>query len=375
MEMNNRRMERRVIGMSLAVALTVSLLNGCGFHTDTAAAAKTSTSDSHTLNLLMWDGDCSEDVVKDFEKQYGVDVNITYIEDTNEILSKMINSKTDYDLIDLESGYVKSFIDAGLLTRLDASSIPNLSNIDQDTFMAKGTGPEGNEDFSYTLPISGPLFTCIVYNKKTCPITIQSFQDLADPALKGQICSVNATISLYAGALKTLGYSTVSTDNGELQDAQELLKKIKTNISSFVGSSALSQLEAGDCSVAYCWDYNYLCADSEDNWDTFDIVDSSALGYTQNWAIAKTSGRKELAEKFINFTYEPEETVKTLKEYGGVPILKKDLIEQDLPDNYYANPCVTKYTELWQDASNHAPAVSDTQISKMDDLYTQLMSS
>ena len=107
-------------------------------------------------------------------------------------------------------------------------------------------------------------------------------------------------------------------------------------------------------------------------WDEFDIVPVTGLGYTQNWAIAKSSTRKDLATEFINFTYQPEEQAKTLNEYGGVPIIKKADIADKLADNYYDNPCVTKYTEMWKD--NEMLCTTDEQISKMDDLYNELMS-
>lgn len=361
---------KKILAVMLTGAMAVGMLAGCG--SSSKASSASGDGSAKKLNLMMWDGDCSEEVVKDFEKKYGVDVNITYIEDTNEMLSKMINSKQDYDVIDLESAYVKAFEDAGLLEKLDKDSMDNLKYVDQDTFMAKGSGPIGDEDFTYTIPISGPLYTCIVYNKKTCPKKITSFADLADPAFKGQICSVNATISLYAEALRACGYPIGSTDDKELAKAQELLKKFKKNVKSFVGSSALSQLESGECSVALCWDYNYLCADSEKYWDEFDIVPVTGLGYTQNWAIAKSSTRKDLATEFINFTYQPEEQAKSLNEYGGVPIIKKADIADKLADNYYDNPCVTKYTEMWKD--NEMLCSTDEQISKMDDLYNELMS-
>lgn len=367
--MTRRNFKKRILATILTSAMAVGMLTGCG---SSSSSASGDSGSAEKLNLLMWDGDCSEEVVKDFEKKYGVEVNVTYIEDTNEILSKMINSKQDYDVIDLESAYVKAFKDAGLIEKLDKDSMTNLKYVDQETFMADGSGPIGDEDFTYTVPISGPLYTCVVYNKKTCPKKITSFADLADPAFRDQICSVNATISLYAEALRACGYPIDSTDDKQLADAQALLKKYKKNVKSFVGASALSQLESGECSVALCWDYNYLCADSEEYWDEFDIVPVTGLGYTQNWSVAETSTRKDLAEKFIDFTYLPEESAKTINEYGGVPIIKRSEIEDLLPDNYYDNPCVTKYTEMWKDNENLC--TTDEQISKMDDLYNELMS-
>ena len=348
-------------------------LTGCrfGFNTAASSSLNSGAGNPDELNVIVWESDLSETAVQDFEDAFGVKVNVTYLEDTNQLLQKMITGTANYDVLDLESSYVSSFVQADLLSPLDYSLIENMKNVDP-AFHEAGQGAPGDEDFVYSLPLSGPFYTGVIVNKQTCPVEIETLKDLTNPKLKGQLCSVNSTISLYAGALYALGYSVNSTDDQELAEAQALLKKIKPNIQSFVGSSALSQLEAGDCSAAYCWDYDVLCADSEKYWDQFELIPGTALGYTQNWAIAKSSSNQALANEFINFLFRPEEYAHLIEEYGGTSILKKDLMADLLPSNYYDNPCVQVYTDLWAD---HVPLqVSDEQISKLDVLYNELMS-
>ena len=59
---------KRVSAMVLSGALSVAMFAGCG----KAKSASSGKSDEKKPNLLMWDGDCSEKVVKNFEKKYGV---------------------------------------------------------------------------------------------------------------------------------------------------------------------------------------------------------------------------------------------------------------------------------------------------------------
>ena len=171
-------------------------------------------------------------------------------------------------MIDLESAYVKTFVDNDLLAKLDSKSLTNKKNIADGIPAATG-----DEKMEYTCPDMAPGYTGIVYNKETCPIKITKFSDLADPKLKGQVAMVNSTISLYGAALEALGYKASSKKESEIKEANELLKKIKTNVKAFVGESAVSQLENGECSVALCWDYITLCNDSKDNWDKFAVAD------------------------------------------------------------------------------------------------------
>lgn len=189
---------KRLTALMLSVVMTMSLA-GCG--------GKNSSSGNgdkiDSINVLMWEGDASTKVFENYTKKTGIKVNITYVEDTNTILSKMMNGSEEYDIIDLESAYISSFVEAELLAPIDCNKITNKKYIDP-IYLEKGA--IGDEKHKYTLPCSGPLYTCVVYNKETCPVEIKSFADLADPKLKGEICSVNATISLYAGALRALGY-------------------------------------------------------------------------------------------------------------------------------------------------------------------------
>lgn len=359
-------MKKRMKAVAVLLTFVMAIgMTGCGSKEKAASKGKTDS-----INVLMWEGDCSEEVFEKYEEETGIHVNVTYIEDTNIILQKMLLGEDEYDVVDLESAYVKSFVDAKLIEPLDYERITNAKYIDP-TYNAKGTGPKGDENFDYVVPLSGPLYTCVIYNKETCPVTINTFSDLADPKLKGEICSVNATVSLYAGALKTLGYPIGSTDDQQMAEAHQLLTKIKQNVKAFVGASALSQLEAGECSVAYCWDYNLLCNDSEDNWDKFEIVDDTCLGYNQFWAVSANSEKKDAAMDLINYTFEPENVELTLEEYGGVPVLADEYIKDLLPEGYYDAPYIKRYKELWAD--HESLSVSDEQNDLMDKYYNELM--
>ena len=358
-------MKRKIIASFMAAVLVAGCITGCG---SSSGDGTESASSGGTLNVLTWEGDVADDQISGFEKEYGVKVNVTYVEDTNTILAKMLQGSNEYDVIDVESAYVKSFVDADLLAPLDYDAITNYDNI-EPSYVEKG--PIGDEDLKYSLPISGPLYTGVVINKETCPIEITSFKDLADPALEGQLWCTNATISLYAGALKALGYSPNSSDEKELNEAQELLQKIKPNVKAF-GASSISSLETGDCSVAYCYDYNMLMCDDKENWDKFEIIPDTTLGYTQYWTIAASSRKQKLANEFINYAYTEDAAAAIANEWGGVPAVKQDLIKDDVDSDYFDNPIMQQFADMWPDHDDLA--ASDEQTAAMDTLYNELMS-
>lgn len=354
-----KKMTKRIMAMGMAAVMASGMLTGCGG----------SKKASDELNIMVWDGTWDEEVFKDFEKETGIHVNVSYIDNTDTIISKLLQGSTSYDMIDIESAYVKSFVDNGLLAKLDYAELDNTQYLDEQL-----TGFTGDEKMEYTVPCLAPLYTCLVYNKETCPIEIKSFQDLADSALKNQVCMVNSTISLFGMALESLGYSADSTDEGEISEAADLLMDIKENVKAFVGESAVSELENGECSVAFCWDYMTLCNENKENWDKFAIADiDSGSEYSGTyWGIPESSENKENAHKLLNFMLDPEEYAKSVTAWGDNPVLARECLEDYLPEDFYENPAIEAFAKL-HDASWKI-AVNDDQINIMDSYYTKLMS-
>lgn len=360
----------KIAGAVAIVLAAAQIFTGCGFNSGSDTASSEGSSDSaDSLNIMVWDGTWSEDMFTDFEDETGIKVNVSFISNTDEILTKLVNGSSDIDLIDLESAYVLPFVKNDLLAEIDHSKIPNEKNIDEKY---RTMGADGDEDMKHLVIDMAPNYTTVVYNKETCPIEIKSLKDLADPALKGQVALVDSTISLYGAALVSLGYDAGSTNEDEIKEAQDLLMKIKENTKAFVGESAVPQLENGEVSCALCWDYPTLCNDSKDNWDKFGFVnlEGGCEYFAQYWAIPKNSKKVEEAEELINFICKPEEIAKSYTEWGLTPIISRDLIEQYLPDGYYDNPSISGMDYLYDDSWKIG--VDDAQIDIMDKYYTEL---
>jgi len=357
---------KHLIAVTMCLVLSISVLSGCGGSSESTGSKEKADS----LNIMVWEGTWSEEMFQDFTKETGIKVNISYIDNTDTLLAKMIEGSADYDLIDLEGAYVKSFLDGELLAPIDKSKVKNVKNI-QENFLKEG--PIGDTEEKYIIPNMGCSYTTIVYNKETCPIKITSFKDLANPKLKGKIAMVNSTISLYGEALAACGFKPDSTNEEEMKKANELLTQIKANVKAFVGESAVSQLENGECPVAFCWDYTTLCVDSKDNWDKFEAValKEGCERFQQYWAIPAASEKQSEATELIDFLLRPEENAKSNAEYGGVPNLKQDLLAPHLDKDFYDSPALKKEEELFP--ISWSIAVSDEQINLMDTYYTELM--
>lgn len=359
-----RRRAKKVLAAGMALAFALTGLTGCGGSSEGSA-------ETTELNIMVWDEDYDESIFDKFEDETGIHVNISYIDNTDTIITKLLQGSAEYDLLDLESAYIKTFVDNGLLAEIDHDAIPNEQYIREEYYK----GFTGDEDMKYTVPAYAPIYTCIVYNTETCPITIDEFSDLADPALKGQVCMVNSTVSLYGMALESLGYDAGSTDESQIEEAQELLLDIKENVKSFVGESAVSALENGECCVAYCWDYMNLCNMSEDNWDKYAVaeVPGGAECSSPYIGIPSSSTHKEEAQELINFMLDPENYAVSVNAFGSEPVLTQEALADYVDEDFYENPAIKENANLYEDSWKLS--IDDEQISLLDTYYTKLMSS
>ena len=360
-------MRKKLVSVICILTLAVSGLCGCGSKQESTGGMQ--TGQSKEINVMIWDSTYPDEVFDQFEEETGIHVNVSYITNTDELITKMVSGENEFDYVDVESAYVKTFVENGLLAKIDYDKIPNSKNIDD-----KFWGAVGDDKNEYTMPVSDNIYSLIVYNKETCPIEIKSFADLADPALEGQVCMINSTISLYGTALESLGYSADSTSEDEIAEANELLGKIKKNVKAFIGTSAMSQLETGDCSVAFCYDYPYLMMD-KNNWDKYGVaaIDSGYERSNGFVGIPASSEKKDEAEEFMNFILQPEIQAEFAQEAGQASLLKRDLMTPVMPDGYYDNPYFNMDPGI-EENSWHI-AIDDDQIAIMDKYYTMLMGS
>ena len=362
-----RSKSKVVTALCLSSVMSIGFLSGCNSSESGSADAE---GQKKELNICIWDGLFSEEAIKQFEEESGCTVNITYIDNTDTMISKLVEGGNQYDVCDIEAAYVKSFVENGLLQEMDHSAITNEEYVEPALME---NGPIGDEEMKYTTPDSNSGYTAIIYNTETCPIEIDSLTDLADPALENQVALVSSTISLYGSALSSLGYSPNSTSEQEISEANDLLAKIKKNVKTFVSESAVSPLVNGECSVALCWDYSVLCFESDEYWDQFAIadIDSKYEKFIRYWGITSTCENTELAQEFINYMISPETVAMHVDEWGQVPMVQQQYIEEYLPEDFYKNPCIEKYNELSE--KSWLVAVDDEQINLMDKYYTLLM--
>lgn len=334
------------------------LLSACGTAAPEQAAegsqpaAPTTTSGGETggstesglakeLSVYNWADYIDESLLAEYEKQYGVKIIYDTFASNEDLLAKLQAGATGYDVIVPSDYMVAQMVELGLLAEIDQNNIPNLKNIAK--FNLDPPYDPGNK---HCVPYQWGT-TGIAYKKDTFKESIpDSWAYLFDPQLAqkwaeaGGINLLNDQRELIGATLKHLGYSLNDKDEAHLQEAKEVLLKVKPYIKTFNSEDyADALLIPGEVVISHSWSgetYRAINetidkATGERRWG-YVIPKEGTMVWQDNMCVAATTQKKATAEHFINFMLEAKNgaAVTNFTFYASPNEAAKEFISQDI---------------------------------------------
>lgn len=289
---------------SLAVLLMLVLvmsLAACGGGSSEGEA-------STELNIYMWNEYISDELIANFEAENNCTVNLSYMSDNADAITKLTaGGGQEYDLIMTCDAYMESLVAGGYVQPINFDNVPNATaNINEAYWAAK----------EYCVPYL-MNYIYVVYNTETCPIEITGYNDLINPALAGQIGSVDGARNLFPIALVALGYDPNSTNEAEIAEAYEWLVQYNNNVVAYGGTEL--NITNGTVSVIFTYDGNASWAMSELGENNSLVIapfesDPVQLGFDL-YVIPTGASHVDLAEKFLDYICAPEVMAANLEEF------------------------------------------------------------
>lgn len=319
---------------------------------DQPAAAPTTASSGETggstesglakeLSVYNWADYIDESLLQEYEKQYGVKITYDTFASNENLLAKLQAGAMGYDVIVPSDYMVAQMIELGLLAELDQNNIPNLKNIAK--FNLDPPYDPGNK---HCVPYQWGT-TGIAYKKDAFKDnTPDSWAYLFDPQLAqkwakaGGINLLNDQRELIGAALKYLGYSLNDPDEAHLQQAKEVLLKVKPYIKTFNSEDyADALLIPGEVVISHSWSgETYRAIDEttdeatgESQWG-YVIPKEGTMVWQDNICVTATTPKKATAEHFINFMLEAKNAaaVTNFTFYASPNEAAKEFISKDI---------------------------------------------
>lgn len=265
---------------------------------------------STEINLYTWTEYVPVDIVECFGLVYGIAVNVDYFSSNEELNAKLAQGRgaNAYDVVHPSDYMIDVLIREGLLQKLDAGRLPNITNLDPGLVQVYGAGTE------YVVPYQ--LGTqAIVYNSATVSNPPTSWADLWNPDYAGRIVSVDDSRVVIGATLLTLGYSVNSTDPDELTQAQEKLVTLMPNIRVFDSDSPRSPLLAGDTDIGIVWNGEAALANQENADFVYVFPTEGVITFYDGMAISVDAPHPDAAYAWFNYLLQGDVFWLTMVEY------------------------------------------------------------
>lgn len=286
---------KRMLAFLLAGAMAFSA-SACG-------SADEFTEASTELNILMPEQYISDTLIADFEEANGCTVNLSYMNDAADRFQVLAEGGDAYDLILTNDGYLAALIEEGYIRKLNHDNLPNTSTINDAYWGSK----------SYCIPYL-MNYIYVVYDSKTCPVEITKYNDLLNPALKGQVAVLEGERERFMMALAALGYAPNSVEESEIAEAYDWLVKLDENVA--VYGDGKEELMDGTISVAVTDDRT--AAEMMAKKKAIKIapfVKDKIRVEADLFVVPAEAAHVDLAEKFLNTICDPEVAAANLEEY------------------------------------------------------------
>ncbi len=290
-----------VLRRCVAAVLVVALLGGCGY-------LLLNRQEQVVLNVYNWgmniaDGtDETMDIIAEFEKETGIQVNYsTY--DSNEVLySKLKNGGITVDVIIPSDYMIERMIREDMLLPLNFDNIPNFSYVDEQ-FKNPAFDPQNRYSVPYTWGTVG-----ILYNTKYVDeADVTGWELLWNEKYSGKILMINNSRDAIGIAQYELGYDVNTTNPEELQECADLLEAQRPLVQQYVMDQIYSTMENEEAWIApyYAGDCMLMMEENEDLAFYLPVEDGFNL-FTDAMCIPACAQEKDAAEQFINFLTAPE---------------------------------------------------------------------
>jgi spermidine/putrescine transport system substrate-binding protein len=346
---------RAFLGGSISVA-AMAALAACGGGSSSGAASAPSstlsaTQDGDTLNLYAWEGYFAPEVIKGFEKKYGITVKQTATASLNDMIQKL-TSKQPFDIAIANSTFLPQVTSVGLLQPINHAGLSNWGEV-IEYFNNPYFDPGAKYSVGYAMAPVG-----LAYRKSLYPNMTGSWKDLwanidTDPKHVYLIDDFQLTLSI---ALMYLGLDANSSKQADLDQAVTAINSIKGKLGGFGSTNTTQALSSGQSTLIPSYTGNVYTALSQakDAKDlTFELCKEGQLFNDDVMTIPVKAPHPGNAMLFLDYVLAPENMAANVK-YIGYPVPTKtglstyDALVKDTPFLSFGTSLLDR-TSSWQE--------------------------
>ena len=275
--------------------------------------------DERIVNFYNWSNYMAPGVLEEFTKQTGIKVVYDTFDANETLETRLLAGKSGYDLVVPTAYFLQRQIKANVFQKLDRSKLPNLANAWPFVTKQLAIYDPGNQyGANYMWGTTGIGYNVKMAQKVLGPdARIDSWDAVFKPEniARFKDCGIHMLDSaddIFPAALSYLGLDPNSTKQADLQNAADLILKIRPYVRKFHSAEYLSALATGEICLVVGWSGDIMQARSraaEANNDIeigYAVPKEGAQMFFDNLAIPGDAKNVSEAYELINYLYRPE---------------------------------------------------------------------
>lgn len=279
---------------------------------------------SETITFYNYGENIDNETLKEFEKEYGIKVNMSTFDDMETMYQKIAGSGVKYDVILVSDALMPRMIEEDLLQEINKDNIPNIAQMDEE-YLDLSMDPENKYSVPYMFGTVG-----IIYNKDVVTEGVDSWDVLWDEKYKDQVFMFDTYRDTIGAALKKLGYSLNSSNPAEIEEAKQLLLGQRALVDPKYGvDNGTSMIADGETAINMIWSGEGLNLQDEYPNLEYVVPKEGANFWIDSLCIPANAVNVSGAEKFINFISDKESALRIADEIGYTTPNKQARLEQD----------------------------------------------
>jgi len=245
-----------------------------------------------------------------FQEATGIDVSYTEdINDNNEFFAKVrtqLEQGQDIgrDIVVLTDWMAALWIQSGYAQKLDLANIPNSVNL-IPRLAQVAFDPDRNYSLPWQSGFAGLGYNIPALKEATGQDSMQSLDQLFDPALKGRITVLSEMRDTMGCIMGSLGYDAAEFTDAQFEEAIAVLTKNVDSgqIRQVTGNDYIAAMDSGDVIAVIGWSGDVIALGEDFG---FSLPESGGMLWTDNMVIPSLAQHKKNAEQVMNYYYDPE---------------------------------------------------------------------
>ncbi len=251
------------------------------------------------LNLFIWSEYIPESVIRRFETESGIRVNVANYTSNEEMLAKIQAGGSVFDLAVPSEYFIGILLSEDAIDPFPKEALKNFGNLAPE-FLNRGFDP-GNQ---YTIPFMAGHGVLVYDSAKTPPM--KSYRDLWRADLRNNIVvldDIRATLGMVS---RSLGYSWNEKDVSRLKEVGTAFKALVPNIKKFDSDSPKKLLIDGEVKAGFVWAAEAALAMKERLSLRAVIPEEGMYLWLDSFVLLKGAENPGNALEFVDFILRPD---------------------------------------------------------------------